>query len=221
MQLEPLGVKKKCLVPLKGIPLLGHLIKSLKNHVNSDLATVFVIPKNDIGIIEYVRGLKIKAEFVEQEKPDGVVNAMLLAKNKLMTNEGLFILADIVLKGVVGREWQIKPKKPSLFIWDQAPNSATQHNFGVKINSGKIVSVIEKPSRTEGLHCGMGMYFFNEHVLSLLEKAPVNPKSKEVEITDALSYCINRGVEFEPIIFEGYYSNINTLKDLRAAELKI
>lgn len=220
MQLEPLGVKKKCLVPLKGIPLLGHLIKSLKNHINSDLATVFVIPKNDNSIIEYVRGLKIKAEFVEQEKPDGVVNAMLLAKNKLMTNEGLFILADIVLKGEVGREWQINQKKPSLFIWDQAPNSATQHNFGVKINSGKIVSVIEKPSRTKGLHCGMGMYFFNEHVLSLLEKAPVNPKSKEVEITDALSYCITKGIDFQPIIFEGYYSNINTLKDLRAAELK-
>ena len=221
MQLELLGVEKKCLVPLNGIPLLGHLIKSLKDHINSDLASVFVIPKRDTSIIEYVQGLKIKAEFVEQEKPDGVVNAMLLAKNKLMANEGLFILADIVLNGVVVREWQIKPKKSSLFIWNQAPNSATRNNFGVEIDRGKIVSVIEKPSCTNGLHCGMGMYFFDEHVLSLLAKAPVNPKSKEVEITDALSYCINKGIDFEPIIFEGYYSNINTLKDLRAAELEI
>ncbi|MDJ0810341.1 MAG: NTP transferase domain-containing protein, partial [Desulfobacterales bacterium] len=161
MQLEPLGVNKKCLVPLNGIPLLGHLIQSLKNYINLDLATIFVIPKSDNSIIEYVRGLRIKAEFVEQEKPDGIVNAMLLAKDKLMTNEGLFVLADIVLKGVIAREWQIKPKNPSLFIWNQAPNSATGNNFGVEIDRGKIVGVIEKPSRSNGLYCGMGLYFFD------------------------------------------------------------
>jgi dTDP-glucose pyrophosphorylase len=221
MQLELTSVKKKCLVNLNGIPILGHLINFFNSFIDPNLATIFVVSKGDNSVIKYVNKLKINANFVEQEKPDGVVNAMLLAQKIMIANDGLFILADIVVKGEFIDEVRFDKKIPSLYILKNDYSCEIRKNFGVKIVEDKIVKVIEKPSCPKELYCGMGIYYFTKQVLSKLKKTPVNQKSKEVEITDGLLYCINEGVKFRPIYFNGFYSNINTMEDLKAAESKI
>jgi glucose-1-phosphate thymidylyltransferase len=151
---------------------------------------------------------------VTQSEPDGVANAVRLALPHL-TGPALVVLGDIVIDGELAAR---PPPPPALVIWPEAPATATMQNFGVRIDGdGAAEAVVEKPTDTTGLSCGLGLYWLTPEVIDRLGAAPVNASTGEREITAALGFAMQT-TRFGVWSFTGRYFNLNTAADFDDAE---
>lgn len=207
---RPAGVPK-CMVELRGEPLLGRLWRQLREHHTSG-APIVVAAAGDPIVPAYVAAQIPSAIVVTQAKPDGVANAFRLALPHLR-GPALFVLGDIVLDGALAAP----SAAPALVLWRDAPPATTSRNFGVRLDaSGAPDLLVEKPSDPSGLLCGIGIYLLTPDVVERFADAPIGA-SGEREITAALSFVLG-STRFAVWDFAGRYFNLNTASDLADAE---
>ncbi len=150
---------------------------------------------------------------MRQPRPDGVANALLLARPWLDAAV-LVVLGDLFLDG----EFAAVPSGAALAIWRGGPASETKKNFGVAIDGdGRVARVVEKPDTVAALECGVGVYALTRTAISCFEDAPLDTRG-ERGITAAIQTAIDAGIAFRTFSFSGYYNNVNSHEDLAAAE---
>ena len=155
-----------------------------------------------------------RAIIIEQARPDGVANAILLAAPHLL-GQALVLLGDVVLEGTFS---QPLPSESAVCLWDEAPPETTRENFGVTLENGVVAELIEKPTEPRGLQCGIGVYALQRACIEKFIEAPINPVKGEREITEALRYVMRHGFPLSAFHFSGAYVNINRLADRSRAE---
>ena len=100
-----------------------------------------IIDAEDQETPQAVIRLLPEAHVIRQAQPDGVANALLLAR-PFLDDVVVVTLGDLFLDGTLGA----MPARASLVFWRSAPVSETQKNFGISANADGFVSeVIEKP----------------------------------------------------------------------------
>lgn len=154
------------------------------------------------------------AVVVEQAKPDGVANAILLAAPHLVDN-ALVFLGDIVLEGTLS---ELPISGSAVCVWDEAPDEAIRENFGVLLKNGAVQELLEKPANAQGLKCGIGVYALQRDCIARFAQAPINASKGEREITEALRYVKSHGFSLHTFHFSGTYINVNQLADRSRAE---
>lgn len=205
----------KCMVRSAGEPLLAHLARRFLGGAAASGPPVFLVRSDDQTVADWARANVPGHVIVRQDRPDGVANAMALAAPHV-ADRAIFILADLVLGGAFAA-WP--EDGAALPFWREAGAADTSRNFGMAVRDGAVSSVVEKPTETAGLVCGMGVYLFTRAVLEGFRTAPINPVSKEREITTAIAAAIAGGTRFAAVPFEGTYVNINTAEDLERASV--
>jgi dTDP-glucose pyrophosphorylase len=204
----------KSMVELAGEPIVARLWRQLRSLHTSSAPPIFVVAAGDPMVPAYVAAQVPSAIVVTQSTPDGVANAVRLALPHL-TGPALVALGDIVLDGELAAP---PPSPPALVIWHEAPPEVTMKNFGVRIDrEGAAEAVLEKPTDTTGLRCGLGLYWLTTAVIDRLGAAPVNPSTGEREITAALGFAMQT-TRFAVWSFAGRYFNLNTAADFADAE---
>jgi dTDP-glucose pyrophosphorylase len=205
----------KSLTNVAGEPIVTRLIRQFRAFHTAGPGPIVIVAQGDELTPNVVReSLGSRAIVVEQTRPDGVANAILLALPHLVAGAVVF-LGDLVLEGSFS---ELPPSGSAVCLWNEAPDDATRENFGVVLADDVVIELVEKPQEPGGLACGIGVYALERDCIAQFANAPVNPAKGEREITEALRYVKQHGFPLRVFRFSGTYININRLADRSRAE---
>lgn len=201
----------KSMILIKNKPILYYIIDYWKNITDK---FIFVVGYKKEKIIEYVKTLNIKSEFVEQKELKGIGHAVSLVED-YVNKKFIVVLGDCLCKGNF-----IFPKnmKQGIGVWKTDNPEDIKKSYSVEIKNKKVIKVVEKPKHIVNNLCGMGFYFFDRVVFDYIKITPPSPLRNEIEITDVIQKMIDGGEFISPVIFEGFYININFREDVDICE---
>ncbi|NLB64506.1 MAG: NTP transferase domain-containing protein [Fibrobacter sp.] len=197
-RLRPLTLHlPKCLLPVAGNTILGHILDALTYLDISEY--IFVTGYQAEKVEEYIKKSypQIESRFVQQENPQGLGEAIHLCTPFLDENEAtLIILGDTLydadLKSLVHSETNI--------LCTRTVDDPSR--FGVAISSpdGKISRLVEKPQDFVSDQALVGIYFIRsvkamtQALQHLMDK---NIRTRgEYQFTDALQIMIEQKCDF-------------------------
>ena len=185
----------KQLLPVYDKPMIYYPISTL---MLAGVDDILVICKTeDILLFERLlinfRILGINISFIAQERPEGIAQGILLAKDFLNDENFWFILGDNIFHGIgLGSQLSEIPKSNGcqVFIYEVAD----PESYGVlELNEfGKPLSVIEKPLFSRSNLAVTGLYWFDHSAVDRTKKIKKS-KREEYEITDVVKSYLNSG----------------------------
>lgn len=212
--------KNKCMLELKGIPLIEHnlnLITKLK--VNEIIIVVGYRAEDIINSygIEY-KGKTIK--YVIQTNQHGLVHAIESSKEALNNDDFILFLGDEILVNPKHREMMELYDREELFgicgIVVEKDRDKIKRTYSIFHNEdGRIYRLIEKPRNPQNDMQGTGNCIFRNELLSYIEKTPINQVRGEKELPDLIQCAIDDGKIVKSFIICEKYSNINSEEDLK------
>lgn len=212
MRLDPEMDKPKSMVEIKGMPLLDYVVSYWKNFTDD---FIFVVNHKKEKIIDYIKTLSVKAQFIEQKELKGIANALLSVEN-IAGKRFMLILGDCWCKGKFS---PMENMEHGIGVWKTDFENDIKRSYSVNINSsGNIDKVEEKPKVLSNNLCGLGFYFFTDKVFEYIKKTPPSALRNEVEITDAIQNMIDGGEVIKPVFFHGNYVNVTFKDDIKRVE---
>jgi glucose-1-phosphate thymidylyltransferase len=194
----------KVLLNVGGKPMLGHILdKLLEEGVHK---ASFVIGHLGDQIKEYVTKEypSIKADFIEQEKMEGLGHAIYTAIPTFDDQEIFIILGDTVFD--VDLKDVFKNKQSALGVKKVDDPS----RFGVAVlENGYIKKLVEKPTVPISNLALVGLYYIANSdalVKSLNDLIKKNIRTKgELQLTDALQMMLESGEKIKTFDVNGWY----------------
>lgn len=182
-------VTSKQLLPVYDKPMIYYPLSVLMTAGIRDI--LIISTPNDIGNFERLLGdgenFGIKLSYAVQPSPDGLAQAFIIGEEFVGNEPCAMILGDNIF---FGNGFGIMLKQAAL----DAQNGISTvfgyyvddpERFGVVEfdDSGKVVSIEEKPKRPKSNYCVTGLYFYTADVCEKAKK--VKPSKRgELEITD-------------------------------------
>ena len=138
----------------------------------------------------------IKIVYEVQQEPNGIADALIIAKEFLDNHPCALMLADNIFHGP---ELQSKltnaclSKNNTIFAY-KVPDP---ERFGIceLDETGKVTSIEEKPSSPKSNLCVTGIYFYDEHAYEIASSIAPSPRG-ELEITDVNLVYIKQEKKF-------------------------
>jgi glucose-1-phosphate thymidylyltransferase len=185
----------KQLLPVYDKPMIYYPISTL---MLAGVDDILVICKpEDILLFERLlinfRILGIKISFIAQERPEGIAQGILLAKDFLNDENFWFILGDNIFHGIgLGSQLSEIPESNGCQIFTY--EVADPESYGVlELNEfGKPLSIIEKPLFSRSNLAVTGLYWFDYSAVDRTKKIKKS-KREEYEITDVVKSYLNSG----------------------------
>lgn len=136
--------------------------------------------------------------YLSQDIPNGIPNAISIAKNFLGDSNFTMILGDNFFYGVgLGHALTRKEFKIGAKIFGYTVSNPQEYGV-IKIQDGNILDIIEKPSKFVSDIAITGLYQFDGHAVNLVENLKPSKVRKEYEITDLIAeYKKNGNLDFE------------------------
>ena len=135
--------------------------------------------------------LGMKFNYIIQDKPRGIAEALILSKKNLGNSNFCLILGDNIFYGNNLSELLIKAKKSNkscIFTY----RVSNPEDYGViKKVKKRIVDIIEKPKNFIGNQAVTGLYFYKNYSIKYAEKLKPS-KRGELEITDLNKILIKK-----------------------------
>ncbi len=190
----------KPMIVLQGKPILQRIIEKLRNCGIKDI--IMVVGYRKEQIINYFRNgfdFGVNINYVIQETPSGVEDAILQAKN-LLEQEEFFILVhgDIVAeKDIISRTLNTHNYFDCCMTIALTLAKKPEHYGSVLIDEeGRVKKIVEKPlaGREPGNYVAAGIYILRSEIFKMLEKTPV--------LDQVIQNLIDQGVEFYGAIWE-------------------
>ncbi len=135
----------------------------------------------------------IRLEFVEQEKPNGIAMALLLAEEFLAGGPSALILGDNIFHGDgldVRMAETLAPHGASVFAY----RVADPERYGVVEfdAEGRALSIEEKPTQPRSSWAVTGLYFYDGRAPAIARRLSPSPRG-ELEITDLNRVYLEEG----------------------------
>lgn len=203
--------KPKAMVEVNNRPLISYVIDYWKNFTDK---FIFVVKYKKEQIIDFVKTVPIKAEFVEQKELRGIAHALFYAEKSIVDNF-IVVLGDCICHGNFSFPENMNQ---GIGIWQTDNTDDIKRSYSVEISNNFISKVVEKPKVFPNNLCGMGFYFFDRKVFDYIKVTPPSPLRNEIEITDVIQKMVNAGEKISPVCFNGDYLNITYPEDLKRAE---
>jgi glucose-1-phosphate thymidylyltransferase len=146
----------------------------------------------------------VKIRYAEQPKPEGIAQAFLIGKDFIGKDKVCLILGDNVFYGHGLTEQLRRAAKrnsgATVFgYWVKDPGRYGVVEFD---DSGKAVSIVEKPENPKTHWAVTGLYYYDHEVVSIAEQMKPSARG-ELEITDINMAYLNRGKLFVEKIGRG------------------
>jgi glucose-1-phosphate thymidylyltransferase len=195
-RLHPLTkVTSKQLLPVYDKPMIYYPLTTL---ILAGIEEVLVITRpEDQESFKSLLGdgsqFDISIKYAIQEKPAGLAQAPLIAEDFLGGESFCLILGDNFLYGPgLGRNLRNLDKENGATIFAYSvPNPS---DFGVVTidETGKPVSIVEKPANSDSKLAIPGLYFFDSNAVDMCKSITPSPRG-ELEITDLIRQYLNSG----------------------------
>jgi glucose-1-phosphate thymidylyltransferase len=219
-RLEPFTkIIPKALLPIKGRPLIGHIILRFKQAKIKNIGIV-VRRKDYSNFKEALKDYKLNFKFIFQDRLLGTAKAVQLARNYIGNERFLLTWCDFLspydYRKLIRNHLKYKPLATILINRDKDPSGAAQ----VLFKGPYITKIVEKPKKRISFYIQSGLLLLEPEIFSALPK--VRPQAKgEYHIADALQYLINRGRLVRVLKMDTWKVNINSLDDIREALRKM
>jgi glucose-1-phosphate thymidylyltransferase len=167
--------------------------------------------------------------YLRQEAPLGLAHAVLIARDFLRADDFVMYLGDNLLeqplKELVDRFEADRQRaeaptltgnlgrSPCAQILLKAVPDANLFGVVELDENGNVVRLVEKPADPPSNLALVGVYIFDAHVHEAV--AAISPSGRgELEITDAIQWLIDRGLEVRSEILEGWWMDTGKLTPL-------
>ncbi len=219
MRLRPITEKiPKCLVEIKGRPMLEHILEKL-SHAGINEAHLVVGHKREI--IEDHFGTEfsgVRLNYFVQKEARGTAHALSLVENYV---SGRFMLtnADVLTETLNYRllVQDVDAQKPDAVIMCREVHDPWR--FGVlKVEGERVVDIVEKPLPGEepSRLINAGIYAFEKDFFSHVRKTPLSTRG-EYELIDPIRSYIAAKKKVEYRRIEGTCIDIEHMHDVEAA----
>jgi len=207
----------KQLVPVANKPILFYGIEALAASGIREIGIVVGDTKREImdAVGDGAR-FGVRVTYIEQEAPLGLAHAVLVSEPYLGADPFVMYLGDNLIREklapLVQRFGEEKPNAQILLA--HVPNP---QQFGVaELADGKVVRLVEKPSRPPSDLALVGVYMFDRTVFEAVKA--ITPSARgELEITDAIQRLIDTGRTVRPHVIQGWWKDTGKLEDLLEA----
>jgi dTDP-glucose pyrophosphorylase len=204
-RLDPLTrITNKHLLPVYDRPMVMYAIEALREAGIADLMLV-----TGGEHVEDFRGL-LGEDLVygNQERPGGIAEALGLARDFIGDDLVVVMLADNIYGGSVAqtiRRFEQQPEGARVLLAHVRETEHLRHLGVPRLENGRIVEIVEKPSDPPGRLAVTGLYCYGPDVFEVLEGLERSDRG-ELEITDVNNQYVRAGT-LEHDIFEGYWGD--------------
>jgi glucose-1-phosphate thymidylyltransferase len=217
-RLRPLTyTSAKQLVPVANKPVLFYAIESLAEAGIREIGIVVGDTQAEIrAAVGDGSAWGVRITYIEQDAPRGLAHAVLISEDFLGGEPFVMYLGDNLLnKGITGFVEEFVREKPAAQIL--LARVADPQMFGVaELAEGRVVRLVEKPQEPKSDLALVGVYMFAPVVFEAVKA--IRPSFRnELEITDAIQYLIDRGLEVRPHIVDGWWKDTGKLEDMLEA----
>jgi glucose-1-phosphate thymidylyltransferase len=204
-RLDPLTrITNKHLLPVYDRPMVVYAIDALRDAGISEL--MLVTGGEHVG--DFRRLLGEELAYGEQERAGGIAEALGLARDFAGDGRVAVMLADNVFGGSIAQTIQNFEQQETGARVLLAHVKETDHlrHLGVpRIESGRIVEIVEKPDDPPGRLAVTGLYCYGPDVFDVI--GTLEPSGRgELEITDVNNHYVRAGA-LEHDVFEGYWGD--------------
>ncbi len=149
----------------------------------------------------------IKLSYKEQPSPDGLAQAFIIGEEFIGDDCCAMILGDNIFYGNGFRpklkEATERAKKGKATIFGYYVHDPERFGIVEFDESGKVISVEEKPEKPKSNYCITGLYFYDNRVVEYAKK--VKPSARgELEITDLNRMYLEDGTLNVELLGRGY-----------------
>lgn len=155
--------------------------------------------------------------YIEQPDPLGLAHAVKISEHFLKDDKFVMFLGDNLIKdGIKTLVEDFQKNKPNAQIL--LAEVEDPQLFGVAQLNGdnKIVKLVEKPKDPPSNLALVGVYMFDKNIIKAVNSIKPSWRN-ELEITDAIQYLIDNGLNVEPHIIKGWWKDTGKLEDMLEA----
>jgi glucose-1-phosphate thymidylyltransferase len=205
----------KHLLPLYDRPMINHVIEKFKQ---SGIYDILIVTghNNAGGFIDLLGNgeeLGVRLSYKFQNKSGGISHALALAEDFTNHDKFLAILGDNYFdKNFFDayEDFVMNPKVGAKLFLKEVTDP---QRFGIaEVNSGKILSIEEKPQNPKTNLAVTGAYMYDQSVYNKIRQ--IKPSARgEMEITDVNNLYVQEGrMNFD--IIDGFWSDAGTIESL-------
>lgn len=186
----------KQLVPIANKPILFYGIESMVEAGITDIGIVVGSTSNEIKqAVGDGSRLGASVTYIHQHSPLGLAHCVSIAEEFLGDSDFVMYLGDNMLQKSIRDFYEpifYAQSKPSASILVKKVDNP--ENFGVAEidESGKLVSLEEKPQSPKSDLAMVGVYFFTKDIHEAISNTHISARG-EYEITDAIQNLIDSG----------------------------
>ena len=191
------GVSKQ-LLPIYDKPMIYYPISIL---IQAGIKEILIISTpEDLPMFKRLLGdgfkLGLIFSYAEQASPDGIAQAFIIGKDFIASDSVCLVLGDNIFYGY-GLEDLVKSARKNTELYGKATVFGyyvkDPERYGVVEfdNTGKVISIEEKPTKPKSNYAVVGLYFYPNSVTDLVKN--IQPSKRgELEITSVNKEYLNR-----------------------------
>jgi glucose-1-phosphate thymidylyltransferase len=208
-RLRPLTFSKpKHLLPVAGVPLLGHVLGALAEAGLRDVG--LVVGHHPEAVQRYVGDgdqWGLQATYITQEKPLGLAHAVSLCREYLQDAPFVLYLGDNLLAhGIRSFVDRFRDDGMDASLLLREVDDPRRYGVAVLDAEGRVTRLVEKPQDPPSNLAIVGVYAFMPSIFQAI--ASIQPSARgELEITDAIQYLIEHGGKVGAEVFTGYWED--------------
>jgi len=217
-RLRPLTyTSAKQLVPVANKPVLFYGIEALVEAGITDIGIVVGDTQAEIrAAVGDGSRWGAKVTYIPQDAPRGLAHAVLISEAFVGRDPFVMYLGDNLLnRGIVEFvEKFVKDGPAAQILLTPVPDPQM---FGVaELKDNKVVRLVEKPKEPKTNLALVGVYMFGPEIFESVKR--IKPSFRnELEITDAIQDLIDRGLQVNPHLVDGWWKDTGKLEDMLEA----
>jgi glucose-1-phosphate thymidylyltransferase len=148
-------------------------------------------------LFKNISKIGVKITFAAQHKPRGLVDAFMIGKKFIGNDDVCLILGDNIFYGdgltdYLKKSINIVKQEKNAVIFSYPVSDVSNYGI-VNIKNNKILSIIEKPKKTNSTDAIVGLYFYPNSVIRFAKNVRLS-KRKELEITDLNNIYLKKNI---------------------------
>ena len=186
-------VTSKQLLPIYDKPMIYYPLSVL---MSAGIRDILVISTPDFGV---------RFEYAEQPSPDGLAQAFIIGADFIGTDSVAMVLGDNIFHGhgLKKRLWAAAQKPVGATVFGYYVDDPERFGIVEFDETGKAVSIEEKPEHPKSNYCVTGLYFYDNRVVEYAKSLKPS-KRGELEITDLNRIYLEKGELEVELLGQGF-----------------
>jgi glucose-1-phosphate thymidylyltransferase len=207
----------KQLIPVANKPILFYGIEAIRDAGITDVGIVVGDTEAEIrAAVGDGTAFGIRVTYIRQPAPLGLAHAVRVSREYLGDDSFVMFLGDnLILDGITPLVREFEQERPTSQIL--LAHVAHPQEFGVaELDGQRVVRLVEKPKEPRSDLALVGVYMFDPSVWDAVNA--IQPSFRnEYEITDAIQWLIDHGLDVRYHIVTGWWKDTGKLEDMLEA----